>query len=210
VADHLPMGNRQCNTAQVGRIIAGAYKGHRLQSPPSDVARPTTDRVRESVFAALTSWLGRGDLAGDSPLAGISFLDLYAGTGAVGLEALSRGARPVHLVERDPRVAAVAVRNAAALKGGATVTRAAALSFLAAQPAAPYDVVWLDPPYDVPSTDLVPVLEAVATGGWLVDDGIVLVERSARSEALDFPAEFTDVWKRRYGETDVWFATRGG
>jgi len=164
--------------------------------------------VRESVFAALISWLGEGDAAGDQALAGVSFLDLYAGSGAVGLEASSRGAAPVRLVEREAKVAAVASQNAATLGGTVAVTRATVSAFLHGAPT-PYDVVWLDPPYDLADTELDAVLQKVVEGGWLAPDGVMLVERSRRTAPPQFPAVLADVWSRRYGETEVWFATRG-
>ncbi len=159
------------------------------------------------MFAALASWLGRGSDPGDSELEGISFLDLYAGSGAVGLEAASRGAGPVRLVERDARAAAVAARNSAALGTPATVTRATVSSFLAGPPT-PYDVIWLDPPYDLGADELAGVLVAVAQG-WLASEGLVLVERSSRTPPPRFPDRLADVRSRRYGETQVWFATEG-
>lgn len=176
--------------------------------PATNLTRPTSDRVRESVFAALASWLGRGSEPGETELAGLSFLDLYAGSGAVGLEAASRGARPVRLVERDPKVSAVATRNAATLRSAATVTRAGVSAFLGG-PASAYDVVWLDPPYDLGGAELATVVKAVVESGWLADDGLVMVERSSRTEPPIFPTSLAEVWSRRYGETEVWFATRG-
>lgn len=191
----------------MSRIIAGRHRGHRLATPTSNATRPTSDRVRESVFAALASWLGRGSATGEAELDGISFLDLYAGSGAVGLEAASRGAGQVRLVERDARAAAVAARNAVALAGTAKVVRASVSAFLAGA-AIPYDVVWLDPPYDLGAEELAQVLRAVVSGGWLAGDGLVLVERSSRTVPPQFPEPLTEVWSRRYGETEVWFATR--
>ena len=192
----------------MGRIIAGRYRGQRVAAPASNATRPTTDRVRESVFGALISWLGRGSAAGDEALHGVGFLDLYAGSGAVGLEAASRGADPVRLVERDAGVAALAGRNAAALGAPAAVSRASVAAFLLG-PATPYDVVWLDPPYDLGGDDLAEVLDRVVERDWLAHDGVVLVERSSRTPPPQFPAVLADVWSRRYGETQIWFATRG-
>ena len=94
------------------RLIAGSAGGRRLAVAPGGVTRPTTDRVREALFSAITSWLGTSDRPAEATLAGIAFCDLYAGSGAVGLEAASRGANPVLLVEADRRIAALAVRNA--------------------------------------------------------------------------------------------------
>ena len=178
---------------RVGRIIAGRHRGHRLAAPSSNATRPTTDRVRESVFGALTSWLGRGSAPVDRALDGIGFLDLFAGSGAIGLEAASRGAAPVRLVERDPKVAALAARNAASLGGAVAVARSAVAPFLAG-PATGYDVVWLDPPYDLGGDALADVLGLVVDGGWLAPGGLVMVERSSRTSPPQFPATLADVW----------------
>ena len=97
------------------RIIGGSHRGHRLSMPKGDRTRPTTDRVREALFSALASWCGDPTGPPDQALAGVAFLDLYAGSGAVGLEAASRGAGPVVLVESDRRTALVASGNAKAL-----------------------------------------------------------------------------------------------
>lgn len=124
------------------RIVAGAARGRRLAVPAAGT-RPTSDRVRESVFAALESAYGS--------LAGLRVLDLYAGSGAFGLEALSRGAAALTLIERDRRAAAVLRRNveAVGLPGAAVIVRDVT-AVLRTRPAQPYDLVLADPPYDTP------------------------------------------------------------
>jgi 16S rRNA (guanine966-N2)-methyltransferase len=97
------------------RIIAGSRRGQRIAMPSGERTRPTTDRVREALFSAIAAWLGTSAEPAERSLAGLAFCDLYAGSGAVGLEAASRGASPVLLVERDPRTAQVARGNSEAL-----------------------------------------------------------------------------------------------
>src|SRR4051794_623229 len=136
------------------RIIAGEARGRRLQVPVGDVTRPTSDRAREGLFSSLQS-LGDVD--------GARVLDLYAGSGAVGLEALSRGALSATLVEDDPSALNAIRDNIAHTKlAGAHVVPMKVEQFLAAEPEPRYDVVFLDPPYD---TDVAPVLQALVP--WL-------------------------------------------
>src|SRR5690349_24184329 len=128
------------------RIIGGAAGGRRLQTPTGDATRPTSDRVREALFSALESQLGS--------LSGLRFLDLYAGSGAVGLEAGSRGAASVTLVESDRRTAALIEDNARTVGIAAQVLAQPVARVLATSPAAPYDVVFADPPYPLSEEDL--------------------------------------------------------
>ena len=129
------------------RIIGGAAGGRRINTPRGVHTRPTSDRVREALFSAIESWCGS--------LHGLRFLDLYAGSGAVGLEAWSRGAGVVTLVEQDRRTAALITRNAAALGfSRARVVSASVATVLQSPPAAPYDLVFSDPPYPTPDEDV--------------------------------------------------------
>ena len=131
----------------VTRIIAGSAGGRRIKAPAGQSTRPTSDRVREALFSAVDAALGS--------LSGLRFLDVYAGSGAVGLEARSRGAGVVTLVEHDRRTAAVIRENARTLGfHGVDVVVAPARRALAQPPVAPYDVVFLDPPYALPVTDV--------------------------------------------------------
>lgn len=190
------------------RIIAGSRGGHRLATPKGDLTRPTSERVREALFSALASWLGH-DGAADDALAGISFVDLYAGSGAIGLEAMSRGASPVLLVEHDRATAELIRRNAASLSLPAQV-RTASVDTLA-RTAAPhsFDIIWLDPPYAVESAALDEIIAALVGNGWLAADGLVVLERDRRSAPPVWGAGFTDSWLRRYGETTLYYATNG-
>lgn len=190
----------------MSRIIAGAAKGRRLTMPAHRQTRPTTDRVREAVFAQLADWAGTGGSAAEAELAGLSFLDLFAGSGAVALEAASRGASPVWAVERDRGTAQLARRNAELAGLPVTVVARPVGAFLAGPPQG-FDVVWADPPYDLPEADLAAVLAGL--DGWLAPRGLVVVERARRAAVPSWPATMADRWKRDYGETALHFAMRG-
>ena len=175
----------------MSRVIGGTAGGRRLLMPRGRGTRPTSDRMREGLFSALG-----GDLSGRS------FLDLFAGSGAVGLEAASRGAMPVVLVERDPAALRALRSNVDTLDLPSVEVRAQPVgSFLAGEPSA-YDVVFLDPPY-ADSVD--EVLARLVDGGWLAADAVVVVERSARGEALRWPAGIEGDRSRRYGEGILWY-----
>jgi 16S rRNA (guanine966-N2)-methyltransferase len=189
-------------------VIAGRFRGQRLAAPPGDRTRPTSDRVREAVFSSFVSWLGTGDRPGEEALADVSLLDLYGGSGGIAIEAASRGARPVRLVERDAKVAAVARRNAEHVGADVQVTTAPVAAFLSGPSELPYDIVWLDPPYAVGEEEVSAVARAVLEGGWLADDGLLVVERSSRTADPVLPPWLDDVWSRRYGETTIHYATR--
>jgi 16S rRNA (guanine966-N2)-methyltransferase len=173
--------------------------------PPGTVTRPTTDRVREALFSAITSWAGTSDRPADVTLAGLGFCDLYAGSGAIGLEAASRGAHPVLLVEADRRIAAIAVRNARALALAAAVQTARVEVLLKRAAPNPFDMLFADPPYDMDSTQLNDLLTLLLHGGWVGPRALVMVERSRRSTRLCWPAAFARTWERTYGETVVEF-----
>ncbi|WP_203566763.1 16S rRNA (guanine(966)-N(2))-methyltransferase RsmD [Aestuariimicrobium ganziense] len=191
----------------MSRIVAGRAGGRRLQMPAGEATRPTSDRVREAFFTALASWNGSADAAVEQHLAGIAFLDLYAGSGAVGLEAASRGASPVWLVEHDERAARVARANVGATRLGATVVQRRVQSLLATEPDQVFDVVWLDPPYPVGTDEVEKVVEQVFAGGWVASDGVVVIERSTRAVPPRF--DHHEQWHRKYGETTVyWVAAR--
>ncbi len=187
----------------MSRIISGVARGRRLVTPSGSSTRPTTDRVREGLFSRLASWAGTAAGPVEESLSGIAFLDLYAGSGAVGLEAASRGAAPVWLVESDRRAAQVAQQNVTATGLVARVVTASVEQLLAG-PATPFDVVWADPPYDLPTADLDRLVRRL-TQGWLAPDALVAIERAGRTEPPDWPDGF-DAWEGRYGETTIFFA----
>jgi 16S rRNA (guanine966-N2)-methyltransferase len=181
------------------RVIAGAAGGRRLAVPPGTGTRPTSDRAKEGLFSA---WLSlRGTLHGSR------VLDLYAGSGAVGLEALSRGAAHVLLVESDPRAAKVVRENVAALRLPGAEVRAARAekAVTGAAPGDPFDVLFLDPPYDVPDDDLREILLTLRANDWLASDALVTVERRTRGGAFGWPDGFEGLRSRRYGEATLWY-----
>lgn len=190
----------------MSRVIAGTAKGHRLSMPAHRDTRPTTDRVREAAFSLLADWVGTAGQPAEAELSGLSFLDLYAGSGAVALEAASRGASPVWAVERDRGTAAVAERNAGQTGLPVKVVVRPVAGFLAG-PSRPFDVIWADPPYDLPEAELGRVLESASS--WLAPRGLVVVERARRSGVPSWPESVVDSWKRDYGETALHFAMRG-
>ncbi|SDS63729.1 16S rRNA (guanine(966)-N(2))-methyltransferase RsmD [Jiangella sp. DSM 45060] len=180
------------------RIVAGAAGGRRLSVPPGNRTRPTSDRVREALFSSLAATFGGG-------LGGLRVLDLYAGSGALGLEALSRGAEHCLLVESDARAAAVIRANVKAVGlPGAVVVAATAERTLATPPDAPYDIVLADPPYAMVDAELSGVLVSL-TAGWLSPDAVVVVERDRRSAPLTWPDDIEPGRERRYGETVLWY-----
>jgi 16S rRNA (guanine966-N2)-methyltransferase len=192
----------------VSRIVAGRRGGHRLVMPSHDRTRPTSDRVRESAFNLIADWAGTAGEPADSQLDRFSFLDLFAGSGAVALEAASRGASPVVAVERDASTASLARRNAEALDLGVRVVTAGVEAFLGAREPQQFDVVWLDPPYALTSDAIARVGVLALDGGWLAEDGLLVAERATRDAAPMWPPALQRRWSRRYGETTLHFATR--
>lgn len=185
----------------MSRIVAGALGGRRLATPAGRATRPTTDRVREALF---------GTLGALTDLTGVRFADLYAGSGAVGLEAYSRGAGHVLLVESDPRAVRAARANIAALGAAPTVTMVTrpVTAALAAGADTPYDVVFADPPYGVPEADLVALQHGLRDGGWLALGAVVAIERATRSGPVPWVAPLAGLRDRRYGETTLWYGRR--
>ncbi|MCD4535984.1 16S rRNA (guanine(966)-N(2))-methyltransferase RsmD [Nocardioides sp. cx-169] len=180
------------------RVIAGRAKGRRLATPKGDATRPTSDRVREALFSAVESWAGS--------LHGLRVLDLYAGSGAVGLEAWSRGAEAVTLVEQDRRTAALVADNARSIGFPEADVRASSVAAtLRHRPAAPYDVVFSDPPYPLPDDAVAADLAALVEHGWLAPGALVVVERAKRSTEPAWPAGLVGERSKRYGETVLWY-----
>lgn len=189
---------------RVTRIIAGRA-GSIVLDVPDAGTRPTSDRVRESLFGALES---------ADAIRGASVLDLYAGSGALGLEAVSRGAVGVDLVEKSSRAATVVERNAK--KVGRSIGRDAAIrvhrtsagGFLTTRHG-PYDLAFLDPPYDLGEVELTETLALL--GESLADDAIVIIERAARSPRPTLPHGLEHTRDKKYGDTVLWWArARGG
>jgi 16S rRNA (guanine966-N2)-methyltransferase len=183
----------------VTRVIGGTVGGRRLATVPGSATRPTTDRVREALFSALESDLGT--------LSGRSFLDLYAGSGAVGLEAASRGAERVVLIERAPAAVSVIRRNISTLGLGGVVLIGAPVERQARRPVpagGSFDIAFADAPYDEAASAVAEVLEGLLRHGWLAAAARVVVERDRRT-AWEWPAGFVAVRERTYGETMLWY-----
>ncbi|MFD6325368.1 16S rRNA (guanine(966)-N(2))-methyltransferase RsmD [Streptomyces sp. NPDC058442] len=183
------------------RVIAGRAGGRRLGVPPGNGTRPTSDRAREGLFSTWQALLG-------GPLDGERVLDLYAGSGAVGLEALSRGAGHTLLVEADARAVRTVRDNIRALGlPGADIRPGKAEQIVRTPPpvAGPYDLVFLDPPYSVSDDDLREILLTLRSGGWLAEEAVVTVERSTRGGEFGWPPGFDAIRARRYGEGTFWY-----
>ncbi len=191
----------------MSRIIAGSAKGRRIDMPRGEHTRPTTDRVREALFSALASWFGTAQHSAAEQLAGISVLDLFAGSGAVGLEAASRGASPVVMVEADRPTARIIEHNTTATGLRAAVRHAKAEA-VAVAPGNAFDLVFLDPPYGLATEEVEGILTDLAAAG-LAERGLVVVERSSRDRPPQWPAAFGQDWVKRYGETVLYFGALG-
>jgi 16S rRNA (guanine966-N2)-methyltransferase len=179
------------------RVIAGAAGGLPLVAPKRGGARPTTDRVKESLFAAL----------GPERLLDATVLDLYAGSGALAIEALSRGAARAVLVEREHSAVDAIRRNLTTtrLRSRARVQGSTVATFLAGKPPVehPFDVVFLDPPYGTTRGEVARVLAALDESGWLAGGATIVVERPAEAGPVPAPESWETAWERAYGDTLV-------
>lgn len=178
------------------RIIGGAYAGRRLAVPDGG-ARPTTDRVREALFNTLQHRLGTWEQ--------VRVLDLFAGSGGLGLEALSRGAAHVTFVERDRAALGVLRRNIEALGASPSCLLVAGDALRWLPEAATFDVVLADPPYSVPAADIAGQLARLTAARALSRDCLVVVERSSRDSASPWPSDWSAEDHRKYGETTLWY-----
>lgn len=180
------------------RIVAGSAKGRTLAVPKSGT-RPTSERVREALFSRLDHM---------NVLNGTVVLDLYAGTGALGLEALSRGSAHATLVEKASAAARVASANVRSTGLPARVVTADARAYLAARTGEDLcgdaDLVFIDPPYDIPEADMTAILSLL--GPWIGPDALVVVERSTRAPAPTWPPFLVLEDQRTWGETVAYFA----
>jgi 16S rRNA (guanine966-N2)-methyltransferase len=178
----------------VTRLISGTAGGRRLKVPRTGV-RPTGDRAREALFNSLTHL---------TDLRGAAVLDLYAGSGALGLEALSRGAATVVFVESSPGVLPVLKENVATvgLPGG-RVVKGSVPTVVGGAPPARFDLVLADPPYTTPVEEVLTVLQSLVSGDWLAPGAVLVVERSSREEPWDWPTPLTGLHDRRYGEAQL-------
>lgn len=182
------------------RLIAGRLGGRRLRAPKGAGTRPTTDRVREALFSRVESLMDLTDTR---------VLDLFAGSGALAFEALSRGATRAVLVESDRRAAALITANAGELGVGAQTTVRTDLVERALERGAAgeeFDLVLIDPPYPLGEPEIARVLVGLVDHGWLAPDALVVLERSARSPAPAWPEALVSLEARTYGETTVHLA----
>ena len=181
------------------RIIAGSGKGRKLFSPPS-ITRPTSDRAREGLFSSLISTF--------STLEGLHFLDLFAGSGAVGVEALSRGVALVEAVESNSVSAAVCEQNFALLAnlpeiGKFKVYPKTAFEFLNHTASKPYEIIFMDPPYEVANSEIEKILKKILTLNLLNKFGVVAIERDGKAKSFTWPDGFVESKVRSYGAGSI-------
>ena len=183
------------------RIVGGKHRGRRIAAPPGDTVRPTSERAREALF----NILAHGRFAPVPVFQDARVLDVFAGTGAFGLEALSRGARFAAFIEKDRQARETLAANIKALGEGSRTRLLAADATAPPRADGPYDLVFLDPPYR--SGLAAPALDALSRAGWLADDALVVVELAARSE-FEPPEGFMALEERRYGAGRLVFLRR--
>ena len=178
------------------RIVGGKFRGRPLQAPEGKATRPTSDRVRESIFNRLEHGVP------DFTIEGTRVLDLFAGTGALGLEALSRGARNLLSIDDSEAARGLIRRNADSLGviGQVKLWRRDAAKLGPCAPMSPFELVFIDPPYGKGLADK--ALAALVAGSWLAPEAVVVVEESTKAD-LDVPAPFTTINDSQYGETRV-------
>lgn len=185
------------------RIVGGTFRGRQLATPRGRTVRPTSDRVREALFDILQH--GLQSHAGGGLPSGANVLDVFAGTGALGLEALSRGATHVTFIEKDPTACRMIERNTLMLRATDSVTLLRRNALRPAAPPAEFlaaNLLVMDPPY---RSDLAaPALQALRARGWIARDAISVIE-IATGESLDLPRGFVIADERRYGDTTLVF-----
>jgi 16S rRNA (guanine966-N2)-methyltransferase len=187
------------------RIIAGKFRGRKLEAPEGEAVRPTSDRAREALFNVLAH--GRYRPGGGSAVEGAVVLDAFCGTGALGLEALSRGAERATLLDSDAKVLTVARNNARALGVESQVSFTLGDATRPPPARLAHDLAFLDAPYE---SDLAgPALTALAAGGWLAPGALVIVERPTKRVAFDAPDGFTESERRKYGAATLIFLSYG-
>ena len=181
------------------RVIAGIGKGRKLFSPPS-ITRPTSDRAREGLFSSLISTFGT--------LEGLHFLDLFAGSAAVGVEALSRGAALVEAVESNSVSADVCEENFALLSsltgvGKFKVHNKTVLEFLNHTASNPYEIIYIDPPYEVANSEIEKILKKIISLNLLSKFGVIAIERDGKVKAFTWPPSLTELKVRSYGAGSI-------
>jgi 16S rRNA (guanine966-N2)-methyltransferase len=180
------------------RVVAGAKGGRRLAIPPG-ATRPTSEKVREALGSALTAL---------DAIAGVRVLDLFAGSGAVAIELLSRGAAAAVLVEHGAKAAATARANIKSVDVKATVINADVSNYVAQPATSTFDVVFIDPPYDLPTSTVENVVRHLIDNGWLDPAAVVVVERRFRDGGITWPAGIEPYRDKRYGDTVLFYGLR--
>lgn len=183
------------------RIIAGVAKGRPISAVAS-ATRPTSDRAREALFSTLTSEFGDFD--------GLRVLDLYAGTGAIALEALSRGAALVHAVEKDEAASKAIASNYDSIKsaqfaGTFHLYTMSAHRFLGEKAQYQYHFIYIDPPYDVDDIDIVETLVQLRENGFLHPDALIAVERNSRTKEISWPYGYEEIRIKNYGQATIFY-----
>ena len=185
------------------RIIAGVGKGRKLFSPPS-ITRPTSDRAREGLFSSLISTFGTLD--------GLHFLDLFAGSGAVGVEALSRGAGLVESIESNSESAQVCEKNFELLLnqpnlGKFKVHETTTFEYINHLANKQFDIIFLDPPYDVTNIEIEKILKKILSNNLLGKFGVIAIERDAKGAAFTWPNGLQEVKVRSYGQGGIHYGS---
>jgi len=180
------------------RIIAGLAKG-RILSTVAGVTRPTSDRAREGLFSSLLSEFG--------DFTALKVLDLFAGSGAIGLEALSRGAGLVHAVEKNESACKTITKNAELVQtpGEFHLYSMSAQKFLEIAAPATYDIVYLDPPYDFSDVELYKCLVQLRAGGFMKEDAVIAVERASKTGSMKWPSGYEPIRERNYGQAVIYY-----
>jgi 16S rRNA (guanine966-N2)-methyltransferase len=183
------------------RIIAGAAKGRPISAVAS-ATRPTSDRAREALFSTLASEFGDFE--------GLKVLDLYAGTGAIALEALSRGAALVHAVEKDEAAAKAISANYDSIKssqfaGTFHLYTMGAHRFLGDKAQYQYHFIYIDPPYDVDDIDIVETLVQLKENGFLHPDALIAIERNSRTKEISWPYGYEEIRVKNYGQATIFY-----
>ena len=181
------------------RIIAGSSKGKTLFSPTGKT-RPTSDRAREGLFSSLDSEFGS--------MSELNFLDLFSGSGAVGVEALSRGAANVYSVEDHSPTAGIAAKNfelVAKSTGKFTVITSTAERFVATPHQISFDIIFMDPPYDLANSEIEKILTEINSNNLLKRNGIIAIERETKKAQFAWPQPFIEEKVRSYGQGSIFY-----
>ena len=182
------------------RIIAGSGRGKTLSSPTGDGVRPTSDRAREGLFSSLESEF--------ASIRDLNFLDLFAGSGAVGVEALSRGAALVHAVEADREIAEVTIKNFNLLTEPSRkhkVFQSKAAKFLESEFPVRYDIIFMDPPYDLPNSEVEVILDTIVVKNLLQPRGLIAIERKSKGTPFAWPQSMELEKIRTYGQGSIFY-----